>query len=74
MLYGFIWYWLVQVWDKAFSDFKQITLHLIPFDLIYSWIIVMRCSNTNKYGQPRRKLMKGIMDYFQINFIEDVHI
>ncbi len=31
----------------------------------------MRCSNSKKYNQPQIKLMKGIINYFQINFIED---
>jgi hypothetical protein len=29
----------------------------------------MRCLNANKFGQPQRKLMKEIVNYFQVNFL-----
>jgi hypothetical protein len=41
------------------------------FNLINSLIFVMRCSDIKKYKQLQIKLEKGIMNYFQANFIEN---
>jgi len=70
---------LVNIWSKYFVfgyagwDFAQFA-GVCSFNLIYSWIFVMKCSNVKKFKKPQANLKQEIVNYFQIKFDEDTCI